>query len=82
MFETGQRDSTSGESGRERWAARAELAKVMNEYLCREGIMRSSLNREGQQAVPFELSDTTGRVHRLEDYRDRWLLLMFHRHLS
>lgn len=44
--------------------------------------MKPSQNREGQPAVPFKLSDTEGRVHRLEDYRDRWLLLMFHRHLS
>lgn len=44
--------------------------------------MKPSPNREAQPAVPFELNDTEGRVHRLEDHRDRWLLLMFHRHLS
>jgi peroxiredoxin len=35
----------------------------------------------GRQAVPFALRDVTGREHRLEDYRGRWVLLMFHRHL-
>ena len=32
-------------------------------------------------AVPFELADTAGTVHRLERYRGHWLLLVFHRHL-
>ncbi len=36
----------------------------------------------GQPAAPFSLPDAEGRVHRLEDYRGRWLLLVFHRHLS
>ncbi len=35
----------------------------------------------GSPAVSFALRDAEGRVHRLEDYRGRWLLLMFHRHL-
>ncbi len=33
-------------------------------------------------AIPFELSDANGKVHTLEDYRGRWLLLVFHRHLG
>ena len=33
-------------------------------------------------AVPFALEDTSGIVRRLEDYRGRWLLLVFHRHLG
>ena len=33
-------------------------------------------------AADFALPDTAGRVHRLADYRDDWLLLVFHRHLA
>lgn len=33
-------------------------------------------------AVDFALNDHTGQVHRLEDFRGQWLLLMFHRHLG
>jgi peroxiredoxin len=33
-------------------------------------------------AVPFELSDASGKVRTLDDYRGRWLLLVFHRHLG
>jgi peroxiredoxin len=36
----------------------------------------------GRPAVPFALSDTFGRLHRLEDYAGSWLLLVFHRHLG
>ena len=36
----------------------------------------------GKSAVPFELRDSTGRIHRLETYRGKWLLLVFHRHLG
>jgi peroxiredoxin len=36
----------------------------------------------GRPAVPFSLPDSTGTVHRLEDYRGHWLLLVFHRHLG
>ena len=39
-------------------------------------------SRVGQPAVPFDLPDTGGRRHRLEDYRGRQLLLVFHRHLA
>lgn len=36
----------------------------------------------GKPAVPFHLPDSGGRLHRLEDYRGRWLLMVFHRHLG
>jgi peroxiredoxin len=36
----------------------------------------------GQPAVPFELPDVAGKLHRLQDYSGKWLLLMFHRHLA
>ena len=35
-----------------------------------------------ETAVEFELLDSTGRRHRLEDYAGSWLLLVFHRHLA
>lgn len=35
----------------------------------------------GSPAVPFALEDTGGTVHRLEQYRGHWLLMVFHRHL-
>jgi peroxiredoxin len=41
--------------------------------------MTSSL--VGRPAVPFELRDAQDRVHRLDGYRGRWLLLVLHRHL-
>ncbi|NNC90000.1 MAG: redoxin domain-containing protein [Akkermansiaceae bacterium] len=36
----------------------------------------------GKSAPEFSLPDLAGRVHTLGDYRDRWLLLVFHRHLG
>lgn len=36
----------------------------------------------GRPAMPFELLDAEGRTHRLADYKSRWLLLVFHRHLG
>ena len=36
----------------------------------------------GKPATPFELKDTQGRVHRLEDELGHWQLLVFHRHLG
>jgi peroxiredoxin len=36
----------------------------------------------GMNAVAFELQDAKGRVHRLNDYRGGWLLMVFHRHLA
>jgi peroxiredoxin len=36
----------------------------------------------GMPAPDFELADTEGNLHRLADYTDRWLLIVFHRHLA
>jgi peroxiredoxin len=36
----------------------------------------------GRPAIPFSLPDINGVIHRLEDYRGKWLLLVFHRHLG
>lgn len=36
----------------------------------------------GRPAIPFALPDTQGRIHRLEDYKGSWLLMVFHRHLG
>ena len=36
----------------------------------------------GKPAIPFELRDSEGHVHRLEDSRGRWLVLLLHRHLG
>ena len=36
----------------------------------------------GAAALPFQLQDTNNRLHRLSDYSGRFLLLVFHRHLS
>ena len=36
----------------------------------------------GLPAAAFELEDTAGTVRRLEQYRGRWLLMVFHRHLN
>ena len=36
----------------------------------------------GKPAIPFELQDTLGQTHSLQDSRGRWLLLLFHRHLG
>lgn len=36
----------------------------------------------GRRALPFALADAAGTVHRLEEYRGGWLLLVFHRHLG
>jgi peroxiredoxin len=41
--------------------------------------MRSTV---GSPAVAFALEDTAGTVHRLEQYRGRWLAMVFHRHLQ
>jgi peroxiredoxin len=39
-------------------------------------------DRLEQPAVPFELPDLAGDVHRLSDFAGDWLLLVFHRHLG
>jgi peroxiredoxin len=36
----------------------------------------------GEPAIPFELKDTDGNIHRLEDGSGHWQLLVFHRHLG
>jgi peroxiredoxin len=36
----------------------------------------------GKSAIPFSLPDDKGSLHRLDDYRGQWLLLIFHRHLG
>ncbi len=36
----------------------------------------------GRPAVPFELKDASGGMHRLEDGLGHWQLLVFHRHLG
>lgn len=36
----------------------------------------------GGPAFRFSLPDTSGRMHRLTDFRGSWLLMMFHRHLG
>ncbi len=36
----------------------------------------------GKPAYDFSLPDTSGRMHRLADFRGSWLLMMFHRHLG
>jgi peroxiredoxin len=36
----------------------------------------------GKPAVKFELSDTEGNLHQLEDDQGSWLLMVFHRHLG
>ncbi|MEE2642823.1 MAG: hypothetical protein VX768_19500 [Planctomycetota bacterium] len=35
-----------------------------------------------QKAIPFELPDSEGKKHRLEDFFGNWQLLVFHRHLG
>jgi peroxiredoxin len=37
---------------------------------------------QGRPAAAFELRDHRGLLHRQEDYRGGWLLLVFHRHLG
>lgn len=39
-------------------------------------------NQVGSPAVEFALEDTAGTVHGLDQYRGRWLLMVFHRHLG
>ena len=40
------------------------------------------ISQVGSPAVAFALSDTAGTVHRVEQFRGRWLLMVFHRHLG
>ena len=36
----------------------------------------------GKPAIPINLHDSLGNFHRLEDYSENWLLMVFHRHLG
>ncbi len=36
----------------------------------------------GRRAAAFQLPDVQGRTWTLDDFRDQWLLLVFHRHLA
>jgi peroxiredoxin len=40
------------------------------------------MNLVNRAAVPFQLPDASGRVHRLKDYAGLRLLMVFHRHLG
>jgi hypothetical protein len=44
--------------------------------------MAMLLNRTGEQALPFSFLDEKGNPAGLGDFRGRWLLLVFHRHLA
>ncbi len=39
-------------------------------------------NLTGRPAIAFSLHDSHGAIHRLEDFRGSWLLMVFHRHLG
>jgi hypothetical protein len=39
-------------------------------------------SKVGLPAVGLALEDTAGAVHRVEQYRGHWLLMVFLRHLS
>ena len=39
-------------------------------------------NLTGMPAIPFRLRDSAGHSHGLLEYRGRWLLMVFHRHLG
>ena len=62
--------------------ARIEAAADFEKITPIELSMAPPVNRAGTSVVPFDLPDTNGKPHRLEDHRGRWLLLMFHRHLA
>jgi peroxiredoxin len=36
----------------------------------------------GKPAIPFTLRDRRGTTHQLDEYRGKWLLMVFHRHLG
>ncbi len=36
----------------------------------------------GRRAADFAMRDADGQIHRLADFQDKWLLLIFHRHLA
>ena len=61
------------------------LKKLMNRFPFNlafpqyRNVMPSQLKKP---AAAFELSDLNGQMHRLEDNPEKWLLLVFHRHLG
>jgi peroxiredoxin len=36
----------------------------------------------GKPAIAFTLRDSRGTAHLLQEYRGKWLLMVFHRHLG
>ena len=40
------------------------------------------MDNEETKAFDFELPDVEGRIWRLADFEDQWLLMVFHRHLG
>jgi peroxiredoxin len=36
----------------------------------------------GKPAIPFSLRDSRGGTRQLQEYRGKWLLMVFHRHLG
>lgn len=48
----------------------------------RRGVRVGGGPLEGRPAPHFELPDLDGRIHSLGEFRGRWLLLVFHRHLG
>lgn len=42
----------------------------------------SMRSRENAPAFDFNLADTAGNVRTLAEFKGRWLLLVFHRHLG
>jgi hypothetical protein len=62
-------------------ASLARIADPMTGLSSRRGGFAMS-DLTGKPAVPFRLRDSEGRIHRLEEYRGSWLLMVFHRHLG
>jgi len=50
------------------------------EYLIRMEHTMKDLT--GKPAIPFNLRDSEGHTHHLENYKGNWLLMVFHRHLG
>lgn len=56
---------------------------VYNQFDASAARKRSFMNDfTGKPAVEFELMDVNGVVHTLNTNSDKWLLLVFHRHLG
>jgi len=50
-----------------------------NGACCRETALE---NLTGKPAIPFNLRDSRGTTHLFDEYRGKWLLMVFHRHLG